>query len=101
VGSNQVVQTTNASIDVWSKVTSGVPAHLASFSENSLVGSSDFLGDGRVLYDFAWNRWVILIDDFSHLSNSGLTEFFLAVSKTSNAAGSYFVFPISMNTSPS
>jgi hypothetical protein len=42
-----------------------------------------------------------LIDDFSHLSNSGLTEFFLAVSKTSNAAGSYFVFPISMNTSPS
>jgi hypothetical protein len=101
VGSNQIVQTTNSSIDVWSKVTSGTPAHLASFSENSLVGSTDNLGDGRVVYDFAWQRWVILIDDFSNLANTGKPEAFLAISKTSNAAGSYFVFPISMNTSPS
>jgi hypothetical protein len=101
VGLNQVVQTTNSSIDVWSKVTSGVPAHLASFSENSLVGSADNLGDARVVYDFAWNRWVILIDDFSHLSNSGQPEAFLAISRTSNAAGSYFTFPIRVSTNPS
>jgi hypothetical protein len=100
VGLNQVVQTTNSSVDVWSKVTSETPTHINSFSENSLVGSTDSLGDGRVLYDFAWNRWVILIDDFSNLSNSGKTEFFLAISQTSDAAGSYFIFPISMNTSP-
>jgi len=100
-GSTQIVQTTDSSIDVWKKVSSGVPTHLASFSENSFVGNADSLGDGRVLYDFAWGRWVILIDDFSNLSNSGLPEFFLAVSKTSNAAGSYFVYPVAINTSSS
>ena len=96
-GPNQVVEITNASFDVWSKPPSsvnGVALHLKSRSLNTFTGSSDFLGDSRVVYDSLFNRWVITIDDFSNLINSGRPNFFLAVSETPDATGQFLIFPI-------
>jgi hypothetical protein len=99
VGTDQIVETTNASIDVYSKVASGTPTHIRSFSQASLTGNyDDDLGDARVLYDWNWNRWVITIDDFSNLSNSGLPQYYICVSQTPEATGAYWVSTITFTT---
>jgi hypothetical protein len=95
VGKDRVVEVTNSSIDIYAKVTSGTPTHIASFSEDALTGSTDQLGDARVLYDWLWNRWIISVADFSNSIGNG-TIAYLCVSTTSDPNGSYYVYPISL-----
>jgi len=100
VGPSQILQPTNSSIDIWTKTGS----HLHSISENSFVGntSNDALGDGRAIYDAVYNRWIVLMADFSNVSGSGRPLYYLAVSQTSDATGAYFVFApnVSLNLPP-
>ena len=97
VSSSQLVETTNASVEVFSKA----GALLSSFAHNAFVGSAAPLGDARVLYDSTWNRWVILIDDFSTcFSGTGTPSFFLAVSTGSDATGPFFIYPVGLGFAP-
>ncbi|MDO8434485.1 MAG: hypothetical protein Q7S58_18980 [Candidatus Binatus sp.] len=108
-GLAELVETTNSSIDVFSKVSSGTPALLRTTSQNAFTGSVDTLGDSRVIYDQTANRWIITIDDFSGLTNGAKPSYYLAVSKTPYAAvktgvvgsGSFFVYPVFISTNPS
>jgi hypothetical protein len=73
--------------------------HLYSISQNGFVGNfTDALGDTRVMYDPNFNRWVVLIDDFSNLTGSGKPQYYLAISQTGDATGAYFIFPALFNT---
>jgi len=93
VGRSQILQPTNSNIDIWSKT--GV--HLRSINDNGFVGNfTDTLGDGRAVFDPVYNRWVVLLDDFTNLTGSGMPVYYLAVSQTSDAAGAYFIFPGSL-----
>src|SRR5216683_1838775 len=68
---------------------------------HAFVGSAAPLGDARVLYDSTWNRWVILIDDFSTcFSGTGTPSFFLAVSTGSDATGPFFIYPVGLGFAP-
>lgn len=88
VSFSQFVESTNSSVEVFSTGS----ALLSSFSHDAFVGSTDPLGDARVLYDSTWNRWVILIDDFTTCFNgTGTPSYFLAVSTGSDATGPFFV----------
>ena len=94
VGPTQILQPTNSSLDVWSKA--GV--HLRSLSLNGFVGNfTDSLGDSSAMYDPDYNRWVVLIDDFSNLTGSGKPQYYIAVSQTGDATGAFFIFPVFFN----
>lgn len=94
VGPSQILQTTNASLDIYNK--SGL--HLRSTSLNGFVGNfTDALGDSRAMYDPNYNRWVVLIDDFSNLTGSGKPQYYIAVSQTGDATGAWFVLPANFN----
>ena len=102
VGFGQMVETTNSSIDVWSKPSTGTPTHLKSVSQNAFTGNAtDKLGDSRVIYDALYGRWIITIDDFSGLTNGSKPSYILAISKTSSATGAFFIYSVSISTSPS
>ncbi len=101
-GVYDLVETTNSSIDVWSKVSSGTPALLKSVSQNSFVGNAtDSLGDARVIFDSTWKRWIITIDDFSGLTNGSKPSYYLAVSTTVLATRAFYVFAVKIGTTPS
>jgi hypothetical protein len=95
VGPTQIVQPSNSSLDVFSKT----GTHLRSLSLNGFVGNfTDFLGDSRAMYDPNYNRWVVLIDDFSNLTGSGKPQYYLAISQTGDATGAFYIFPLFYNT---
>ncbi len=109
-GSTQLVETTNSSIDVWSKVISGTPTLLKSVSQNTFTGNAtDSLGDSRVIWDAVFKRWIITIDDFSGLTNGSKPSYIIAVSLTPYAApvtgitnsGVFFISSVFISTSPS
>jgi hypothetical protein len=96
VGASQVVQIVNTEVEVFDKsgnpLAGPVPIHVLFTTLGGLCGSTDG-GDVSVLYDAMAGRWII-----SQLAyNRSLTSNFLciAVSTTSDAAGSYALY--SMN----
>jgi hypothetical protein len=48
------------------------------------------LFDPRVVYDRTWNRWVITADAFPE--SSTVQRYFIAISKTSDPLGAYFIY---------
>ncbi|MBV8358384.1 MAG: hypothetical protein JO189_10670 [Deltaproteobacteria bacterium] len=97
VGRSQILQPTNSNIDVWSKR----GAHLYSIDDNSFLGNSrDTFGDGRAVFDSTYNRWVVLLSDFSTLTGTGQPLYYLAVSQTSDATGAYFIFSDNLGKLP-
>ena len=93
VGRSQILQPTNSNIDIWSKT----GAHLRSINYNGFFPNfNDTLGDGRAVFDPVYNRWIILVADFSTLTGGGMPLYYLAVSQTSDATGAYFIFPGSL-----
>jgi hypothetical protein len=95
VSGAQIAQVTNASLWVFNK--SGTI--LAQHSLNTLLGTTHFLGDPQILFDSTWKRWVISVDDFSNLGSS-FNLLWLAVSKTSDATGAWFVYAIGFSGGP-
>lgn len=93
VSGRQIAQVTNASLWVFNK-SGGI---LAQHSLNSLFGTRHFLTDPQILFDSAWHRWVISVDDVSAILASPPTSFnylWVAVSKTSSATGSWYIYKI-------
>ena len=91
VGSSQFVTTYNNYINVYSK--GGLL--LKHFSGNALTGSSTSTFDPRVQWDRLWGRWVITYDSFPIDSTHQL--FWIAISKTASATGSWWVFSTNTN----
>jgi hypothetical protein len=97
-GAYQIVQTTNSSVEVWKKA--NPPGNLLkSTADTAFFGTTDFLGDQRVLYDAEFKRWVIVADDFTIPSNA-FNKVWLAVSKTASPTGSWFIYQISFSGGP-
>jgi hypothetical protein len=97
-GAKQIVQTTNSSVEVWKKA--NPPSNLLkSTADTAFFGTTDFLGDQRVLYDAEFNRFVIVADDFTIPSNA-FNNVWLAVSKTANPTGSWYIYKISFSGGP-
>jgi hypothetical protein len=94
VGKTHFVQVTNSHVDIY---TTTVPQVLVKsvklntfFGEPILPGGVNFLFDPRVVYDPIWNRWIIIATRVSASAGDTVQKFRLAVSKTSNPAGSYY-----------
>ncbi len=85
----QVAQVTNSSLWVFNKA----GTILAQHSLNALLGTTHFVGDPQVLFDSTWKRWVITVDDFK-IPALTFNFLWLAVSKTSDATGAWYVYKI-------
>jgi hypothetical protein len=87
VGSgNQIVAVVNSTFNVYNR--SGHA--LLNESLNALIGSGGGMTQPRVLYDPVWNRWLVLVNSTPNASTP--PAFWLAVSKTPSATGSYYIF---------
>ncbi len=79
-----VVQVVNSTISVYDKsgnIQTGFPKSLGAF-----VGGSGDNGDPRAFYDWAYNRFVVEVDDFTN----GLT--YMATSATADPRGSWHIY---------
>jgi hypothetical protein len=89
VGSTYVLQATNSSLAVYSKtgvIQAGFPKSLKAF----LGLASGFLFDPRALYDSVKKRFIIVIDRDMGVSAS--SKFYVAVSKTSDPRGAWWIY---------
>jgi hypothetical protein len=94
VGPTEYVQTTNTHYDVYSKTTGAL---LESISENAFFRTTLCgLGDGQVVYDPVWNRWIVSAAQFNRACGSTATNtMFLGVSTTSSATGPFRIYQLS------
>jgi len=88
VSSNQIAAVVNRRLLVWTKSTS--PTLISNRSFPTLTGHSVNFFAPRILFDRQWQRWVISID--SAPVSSTQQEQYLLISRTSDAAGSYYVY---------
>lgn len=86
IGLNGIVVPVNTTYNVYSRA-GALQLHT---TFNALFGTADALAEPRVLYDPLWNRWVISISDPSN------GEVWLAISKTSNAQGPFWIYFINI-----
>jgi hypothetical protein len=65
----------------------------------TFFGDGRFLFDPRIIYDPVWQRFVVLADGCNPCSGSGTASFFdLAISKTSDPTGGYFIYSFGVGT---
>ncbi len=87
VSQTQFVEVTNSHINVFTRSGSLVTSNsLASF----FGYFAKTLFDPRVLYDSTWNRWIVTAEALPE--SSTVQRQFFGISKTANAAGSFFIF---------
>lgn len=104
VGKTHFVQVTNSHVDIYT--TTVPPALVKSVKLNSFFGepilpqSGNFLFDPRVVYDPIWNRWIIIATRRATSATDTVHKFRLAVSKTSNPAGSYHSYNVNFGGAP-
>lgn len=92
VGPANFVEVVNSRLSVFDKANPGTV--LLSISLSAFFGTSEFVFDPRVVYDQTWRRWVIVATRSPASSTDPVRRFFLAVSTTSNPAGSYFKYRV-------
>ncbi len=93
VGNTQYVQIVNSRLVVYDKVTF---AQQLNVSLNAFFGNGgSLLFDPRAIYDANWDRWILTAEQ----SNSSTTVqlHYIAISTGSNAAGSYFIYPLDVD----
>jgi len=100
IGRTHYVEIVNSQVRVWQRVdgpdADTWPEKLGSTpAKNSSLAA--FFGyfattvfDPRVIYDRVWGRWVITAEAFPE--SATVQRFFLAVSTSENAAGSYLIY---------
>jgi hypothetical protein len=104
VGRGRVVEVVNKNVDVYTKGTStSAPSLVKRTSLRSFFGlsSTERITDPRVVYDNIWNRWIIALTRVSASSTDTTHRFFLAVSTSSDPAGSYFTYSVTFSLGPS
>lgn len=89
-GASQFVEVVNSNIRVYNTA-ANPPTIVSTRSLNSFMNyTATSVFDPRVLFDPVWRRWIVVAEAFPE---SATTQFaFVAVSTTSNAAGSYFIY---------
>lgn len=91
IGTAHFVEVTNSHIDMWTR--SGVLAK--SMTLAAFFGyTTETLFDPRVVHDSTWKRWIVTADAFSE--STTVQRFFIAVSKTDNPLGLYFVYNVNV-----
>ncbi len=91
VGASQFVEVVNQRFVVYSK--DNPPKLLKNVSLANFFGyAAPFPGlfDPRVIYDPTWKRWIVTANAFHE--SPGVQKLLIAVSKTSNAKGAFYVF---------
>jgi hypothetical protein len=92
IGANHFVQVTNSHIDMWGRGGSlAKSVTLATF----FGYTAETLFDPRVIYDSTWKRWIVTADAFAE--SATVQRFFIAVSKTSNPTGQFFMYNLNVN----
>ncbi len=93
-GLTQFVEITNSQLDVYLKTAPF--ARVLSVSLASFFGyTAQTIFDPRVVYDSTWNRWVITAEAFPESPTVQLH--FIAISRTSDATGPYFIYSVDVN----
>jgi hypothetical protein len=87
-GATQFVETTNSQVNIYNKSDGSLAKSvtLASFFNYTVQA----LFDPRVVYDPVWKRWIVTADAFAE--SSSIQKFFIAISKTSNATGAFYIY---------
>ncbi|MBI1733769.1 MAG: hypothetical protein HYR51_01220 [Candidatus Rokubacteria bacterium] len=101
VGHTQYVQVVNRGVRVWSKgTTTTQPTVLRNVTLSALFGNTESIFDPRVVYDPIYKRWVIVATRRTLGSTDTIRRFWLAVSDTSSATGSFAIYQISFSINP-
>ena len=87
IGTSHFVEVTNTHLDIYSRdgirvVSTSLAAFFGYFTKA--------IFDPRAVYDPIWNRWVITGDSFAE--SPTVQNFLMAISKTSDPTGPYFVY---------
>ena len=91
VGHSYFVEAVNRRITAFNKAQPG--AALCTFALQAFFGAPDNPFDPRVLYDQTWRRWVMVATRKSASNTDPVRRFYLAVSRTENPCGPYWVYP--------
>jgi hypothetical protein len=95
VGLTQFVEVTNSRISVFNKsdCSTAKSVTLASF----FGYFTQTLFDPRAVYDSTWNRWIVIAEAFEE--SPTVQRQFIAVSKTSDATGDYYIYDLNVKFS--
>jgi hypothetical protein len=94
-GGSQFVEVTNFHVDVYQKTSPN--RRVNSVSLKTFFGyTTEGLFDPRVVFDGDANRWIISAIGFPEAS--GTQKYFIAVSKTASAKGSFFIYSLDVDT---
>lgn len=103
VGTTQFVTVTNSRINVYTKSTTcDTPTNNTlqkSTTLNAFIGysgSGGALFDPRVMYDSTYKRWIVTAEARKE-SDPTVQPYFIAVSKTNDAAGAYFIYQLDVS----
>lgn len=92
IGRNHFVEITNQHVDMYLRDGTRVRSvSLASFFGYTVQD----LFDPRCVYDKIWNRWVIIAEAFEE--SATVQRQFIAVSKTEDPEGAFFIYNIDVN----
>lgn len=90
VNQTQFVAIVNFQVQVFNKTTGAL---LKNTALNSFFFSTEFVFDPRIVYDQTWNRWVAVATRKAAATDT-VRRFFIAISTTSDATGSWTVYHV-------
>ena len=92
IGTNHFVEVTNSHIDMYTRT----GALAKSVTLAAFFGySTQTLFDPRVAHDSTWKRWIVTAEAFPE--STTVQRFFIAVSKSDNPLGAYFVYNVDVD----
>jgi hypothetical protein len=94
IGLDHFVEVSNAHVDIFVRTD---PAKRTSIPLADFFGVRRNLFQARSVYDSIWNRWVITAEA---LGPDSRQLFYIAISTTSNALGSYFIYELDVAFHP-
>lgn len=90
IGRNHFIETVNSFVSIYKRTNFGIKLTM---SLNSLVGYfTQPLFDPRVVYDWGYDRFIITAPAFPE--NANMMRFFVAISRTSDPFGDWWVYSI-------
>lgn len=98
VGHTHFVEIVNVRMTAFNKANPG--AQQCTFTLQALFGSAEFTFDPRVVYDQVWRRWVMVATRRSTSATDTIRRLFLAVSRTADPCGAYWVYSVNFGGGP-
>jgi hypothetical protein len=95
IGLDHFVEVSNAHVDIFVRTN---PALRTSIPLGAFFGIPRNQTQARAVYDRIWNRWIVTAEA---LAPDSRQLFYIAVSTTSNALGSYFIYELDVAFHPS